>query len=133
LGLQALDAPLVEMTRRWSGPVPGCLHARLGQAPSGGWGRALACVALAAAIWTTGLNLYAARQADEGQRLKALMSQQVRQAFPEVPVVLNPCSKPANNWPRVRAARLPVPANASAACCNWRAVTCRSWWAASTA
>lgn len=91
LGLQALDVPLVEMTRRWSGPVPGWgLHARLGQAPSGGWGRALACVALAAAIWTTGLNLYAARQADEGQRLKALMSQQVRQAFPEVPVVLNP-------------------------------------------
>ncbi len=91
LGLQVLDAPLVEMTQRWSGPVPGWgLHARLGQAPSGGWGRALACVALATAIWTIGLNLYAARQADEGQWLKAWMSQQVRQAFPDVPVVLNP-------------------------------------------
>uniref|UniRef100_UPI0028B001BC type II secretion system protein GspL n=1 Tax=Pseudomonas rhodesiae TaxID=76760 RepID=UPI0028B001BC len=59
--------------------------------PSGaGWGRALACVALAVALWTLGLNLYAARQADAGQRLKTQMSQQVRQAFPELPVVLNP-------------------------------------------
>jgi general secretion pathway protein L len=91
LGLQALDVPLVEAQQRWSGAVPTWgLHARLSQAPRGGWGRALAGVALATAIWTVGLNLYAARQVDEGQRLKALMSQQVRQAFPELPVVLNP-------------------------------------------
>ncbi|QDH64881.1 type II secretion system protein GspL [Pseudomonas azotoformans] len=91
LGLQALDVPLVAQAQRWSGTVPGWgLHARLGQASGAGWGRALACVVLAAAIWTVGLNLYAARQVDEGQRLKALMNQQVRQAFPELPVVLNP-------------------------------------------
>ncbi|SFV13067.1 type II secretion system protein GspL [Pseudomonas sp. OV546] len=91
LGLQALDVPLVEATQRWSGPVPAWgLHGRLNQPSTGGWGRALACVALATAIWTVGLNLYAARQVEEGQRLKASMSQQVRQAFPELPVVLNP-------------------------------------------
>jgi general secretion pathway protein L len=91
LGQQALDVPLVDATQRWTGAVPTWgLHGHLNQRPSGGWGRALAGVALATAIWTVGLNLYAARQVDEGQRLKALMSQQVRQAFPELPVVLNP-------------------------------------------
>lgn len=91
LGQQALDLPLVDMAQRWSGPTPAWgLHGHLSQPASGGWGRALGCVAVAAAIWTLGLNVYAARQVDEGQRLKALMSQQVRQAFPELPVVLNP-------------------------------------------
>jgi len=91
LGQQALDVPLVDAAQRWSGPTPAWgLHGHLSQPAGGGWGRALGCVALAAVVWTVGLNLYAARQADEGQRLKALMSQQVRQAFPELPVVLNP-------------------------------------------
>ena len=91
LGLQALDLPLVAAAQRWSGPLPMWgLHGRLTQPSTGGWGRALACVVLATAIWTLGLNLYAARQVEQGQRLKALMSQQVRQAFPALPVVLNP-------------------------------------------
>ncbi len=91
LGLQALDVQLVDAAQRWSGPVPTWgLHGGLIQPSTVGWGRALACVALATAIWTLGLNLYAARQVEDGQRLKALMSQQVRQAYPELPVVLNP-------------------------------------------
>lgn len=95
LGQQALDkmldVRLVEAPHRWSGAVPAWgLHGHLNQRATGGWGRALACTALALAIWSVGLNLYAARQAEEGQRLKALMSQQVRQAFPELPVILNP-------------------------------------------
>ncbi|KMT52266.1 type II secretion system protein GspL [Pseudomonas fildesensis] len=95
LGQQALDeglaVPLVDDALRWSGAVPAWgLHGRLNPPTTEGWGRALACVALATAVWTLGLNLYAARQVDEGQRLKAGMSQQVRQAFPELPVVLNP-------------------------------------------
>ncbi|MGK9418664.1 type II secretion system protein GspL [Pseudomonas cedrina] len=91
LGAQTLDAQLVDAAQRWSGPLPAWgLHGHLSQPSTGGWGRALACVALATAIWVVGLNLYAARQVEEGQRLKALMSQQVRQAFPELPVVLNP-------------------------------------------
>ena len=91
LGLPPLATPPLEPAQRWSGALPGWgLQARPSQPSGAGWGRALACVALAVALWTLGLNLYAARQADEGQRLKTQMSQQVRQAFPELPVVLNP-------------------------------------------
>uniref|UniRef100_UPI003C7CCE95 type II secretion system protein GspL n=1 Tax=Pseudomonas veronii TaxID=76761 RepID=UPI003C7CCE95 len=88
---QGLEVPLAPEAQRWSGAVPGWgLHGRLNPPASGGWGRALAAVALATAVWTLGLNLYAARQAGEGQQLKVLLSQQVRQAFPELPVILNP-------------------------------------------
>lgn len=95
LGQQALnerlDAQLVETAQRWSGVAPAWgLHGHLNRPAAGGWGRAAACVALAVTLWTVGLNVYAARQAQEGLRLKALMSQQVRQAFPELPVILNP-------------------------------------------
>ncbi|MGR3889716.1 type II secretion system protein GspL [Pseudomonas sp. 1152_12] len=95
LGQHALDArfdvQLAATAQRWSGALPAWgLHGRLRQPSTGGWGRAVACVAVATGIWTLGLNLYAARQEDEGQRIKALMSQQVRQAFPDLPVILNP-------------------------------------------
>lgn len=79
--------------QRWCGTPPTWgLHGGL-DAPrvgAAGWGRALACSVLAVAIWTLGLNLYAARQAEEGKQLKAQMSQRVKQAFPELPVILNP-------------------------------------------
>ncbi|WP_419736148.1 type II secretion system protein GspL [Pseudomonas sp. COR18] len=55
-----------------------------------GWGRAVGCCLLALAVWAIGLNLYAAREVSEGQRMKQQMSQRVRQAFPELPVILNP-------------------------------------------
>ena len=79
--------------RRWSGPLPGWgLHGGMGrQGIRGtGWGRAAACCALAIAVWTVGLNLYAAREAGVGQQLKAQMNLRVKQAFPELPVILNP-------------------------------------------
>ncbi|KAA0942641.1 type II secretion system protein GspL [Pseudomonas sp. ANT_H14] len=102
LGQQALDDLLgsgVDLSRisedapqRWSGATPSWgFHGRLKRANgTAGWGRALGFTAVAVAIWTLGLNLYAARQVDGGQQLKARMSQQVRQAFPELPVILNP-------------------------------------------
>lgn len=100
LGPQALDELLrsgAELNQidgnaleRLSGPLPTWgLHGRIKIAPTG-WGRALALSGLALAVWTLGLNLYAARQADEGQRIKAHMNQQVRQAFPKLTVILNP-------------------------------------------
>ena len=52
--------------------------------------RLLVAAALALAVWVVGLNLYATREATQGQRLKAQMSQRVKQAFPELPVILNP-------------------------------------------
>ncbi|MGY5329936.1 type II secretion system protein GspL [Pseudomonas protegens] len=77
----------------WSGTPPSWgLHsgALAGTRAPQGWGRALGCCALAVAVWVLGLNLYAAREAEQGQRLKAQMSQRVKQVFPELPVVLNP-------------------------------------------
>jgi general secretion pathway protein L len=54
------------------------------------WGRTLSIWGVALAIWCLGLNLYAGHLADEGERLRARMVAQVRQAFPQLPVVLNP-------------------------------------------
>ncbi|WP_256581543.1 type II secretion system protein GspL [Pseudomonas sp. QC2] len=79
--------------QRWSAALPTWgLHGGVGKAPGSqaGWGRALACCALAIGVWLLGLNLYAAREASEGQQLKMQMSQRVKQAFPELPVILNP-------------------------------------------
>lgn len=68
------------------------LHTGLRAAPSAqhGWPRALALCASAAVIWTLGLNLYAAQLADAGQQLRQHMHQQVRAAYPQLPVILNP-------------------------------------------
>ena len=70
------ELPMAE-AQRWTGPLPG-------------WGRALGLCGLAVAVWVIGLNLYAAREASQGQQLKAHMAQRVKQAFPELPVILNP-------------------------------------------
>ncbi|PIB60738.1 type II secretion system protein GspL [Pseudomonas sp. 2822-17] len=77
----------------WSGAAPGwSLHAGIGKgaAPAAGWGRAAACCALAVGVWVAGLNLYAAREIAQGQQLKQQMNQRMKQAFPELPVILNP-------------------------------------------
>lgn len=88
-GAQPHTAP----EQRWSGPLPGWgLQGSVSRAGAAapGWGKALACCALAVTVWLLGLNFYAAREAGRGQQLKAQMSAQVRQAFPELPVILNP-------------------------------------------
>lgn len=62
-------------------------HASAGLAlakPIAGW------AVLAIAVWLTGLNVYAARLATQGQALKRQMAARVKAAFPEVPVVVNP-------------------------------------------
>lgn len=85
--------PELPAQQRWSGPAPAWgLHGGVDKAAgqAAGWGRALACCALAVGVWVLGLNLYAAREAAEGQQLKRQMTQRVKQAFPELPVVLNP-------------------------------------------
>ncbi|SCX36444.1 MULTISPECIES: type II secretion system protein GspL [unclassified Pseudomonas] len=79
--------------QRWNGAAPGWgLHAGVGRrtVPAAGWGRALGCCALAVGVWVAGLNLYAAREVAQGQQLKQQMSQRVKHAFPELPVILNP-------------------------------------------
>ena len=55
------------------------------------WQRpAMAWSAIVALVWLVGLNLYADRVEDEGQALKRAMAAQVKSAFPELSVVLNP-------------------------------------------
>ncbi|MHA3735388.1 type II secretion system protein GspL [Pseudomonas sp. Eth.TT006] len=86
------ELPMAE-AQRWTGPLPAWgLHGALQSQGSEqrGWGRALGLCAVAVAVWVIGLNLYAAREASQGQQLKAQMSQRVKQAFPELPVILNP-------------------------------------------
>lgn len=76
-----------------AGLDPACsLHTGLRRAPAAqhGWPRALGLCAVAAAIWTLGLNLHAAHLADAGQQLRQRMHQQVRAAYPQLPVILNP-------------------------------------------
>ncbi|SDZ62597.1 type II secretion system protein GspL [Pseudomonas sp. NFIX28] len=78
---------------RWTGQAPDWgLHGGVQRNTAGqqGWGRAAALCTAALLVWTLGLNLYAARQAAQGQQLKAQMSQRVQQVFPELPVILNP-------------------------------------------
>ncbi len=94
-GAEAPAAALEPHTeqQRWAAALPAWgLHGGVGKAsgPPAGWGRALACCALAVSVWLLGLNLYAARAASEGQQLKLQMTQRVKQAFPELPVILNP-------------------------------------------
>ncbi|NWD76134.1 type II secretion system protein GspL [Pseudomonas gingeri] len=96
VGAGAPDNALVQCLpedRAWSGKAPSWgLHAAAGPMASnaGGWGRAVACTLLAVAVWAVGLNLYAARQVEQGQQLKAWMTQRVQQAFPALPMILNP-------------------------------------------
>jgi general secretion pathway protein L len=87
IGSAAPDAelPMAE-AQRWTGPLPGWgLHGAVQQQRSEhrGWGQALGLCALAVAVWVIGLNLYAAREASQGQQFKAQMAQRVKQAFPE--------------------------------------------------
>lgn len=95
IGEGLADGAITHLPReqRWTGPLPGWgLQGGIDQrsASQSGWGRAAACCALAVAAWTLGLNLYAAREASQGQQLKAQMNLRVKQAFPELPVILNP-------------------------------------------
>ncbi|MBK5529859.1 type II secretion system protein GspL [Pseudomonas sp. TH06] len=86
------ELPMAD-AQRWTGPLPGWgLHGAVQQqaGEQRGWGRALGFSLLAVAVWVIGLNLYAAREADQGQQLKTQMNLRVKQAFPELPVILNP-------------------------------------------
>ena len=94
------ELPMAE-AQRWTGPLPGWgLHGAVQQQNTEhrGWGRALALLALAVTVWVVGLNLYAAREASQGQQLKAHMNQRVKQAFPELPVILNPLQQARQQW-----------------------------------
>ena len=71
-------------------PAPDLAGGLQGPAKPLGWGPVVAIWGVAATVWCLGLNLYAAQLASAGEQLGARMVSQVRQAFPYLPVVLNP-------------------------------------------
>jgi len=104
------DAPLaLPADGRWRQPSPGWSLALDDLRPDAGggarWRAPLAWAALALAIWIGGLNLYAARLANEAQALQAAMRQQVAQAFPELPVIVDPVKQATQRRDALRAAQ----------------------------
>jgi general secretion pathway protein L len=71
-------------------PAPNLAAGLRGPTKALGWRPVLAIWGVAATIWCLGLNLYAAHLASTGEQLRTRMVSQVRQAFPQLPVVLNP-------------------------------------------
>lgn len=69
------------------------------------WRAPLAWTAAASAVWLLGLNVYAARVADENTRLRQGMQQQVAQAFPDIAVVLDPLKQATQRRDALRASQ----------------------------
>lgn len=73
----------------WSWTLPQGQSASRSNQP--GWVRpALGWGAAAVLVWVVGLNIYAGRVEADGMALKRQMADQVKAAFPELSVVLNP-------------------------------------------
>ena len=84
---------LLPDAERWAGPRPswGWKAKRLASRDTRlQWTKPLVCCALAVLVWVTGLNLYANQLAEQGRQLQTAMGERVKQAFPEIPVILNP-------------------------------------------
>jgi len=87
-------APDLDPSARWLGPLPAwslalpALRPRRLQASP--WRRPLAWLGGAAAIWLLGLNVYAWQLQDEAQAIERRMAAQVRDVFPQLPVILDP-------------------------------------------
>ncbi|HWL29349.1 MAG TPA: type II secretion system protein GspL [Burkholderiaceae bacterium] len=78
---------------RWLAPLPDWSLASDALRPSsvsGRWGRAIRWTVAAAAVWLIGLNWYAAQLGDRVSGLRQGMQDAVMQAFPQVPVVIDP-------------------------------------------
>ncbi|HEY0293766.1 MAG TPA: type II secretion system protein GspL [Bordetella sp.] len=92
-GGQAPDAPLLEPTDpRWLADTPSWSLALPQLAPRqvSHWRPVWRWAVAAAVLWVAGLNLYAMQLRGEATRLRDTMVTQVRDAFPGIPVVLDP-------------------------------------------
>ncbi|MGB3290817.1 MAG: type II secretion system protein GspL [Burkholderiaceae bacterium] len=93
---------------RWLTPFPGwsLAHEALRPASAGGrWRKAIYWSAAAVAVWLIGLNWYAARLSDEAEALRRNMQEAVRQAFPQIPVVIDPLRQAQNQRDALRLAQ----------------------------
>ncbi|OZI55893.1 type II secretion system protein GspL [Bordetella genomosp. 4] len=77
---------------RWQAPNPGWSLAvpQLAPRQPSRWRGAAAWMAGAALIWIVGLNIYALQLEHETEQLRQHMEREVRDAFPDIPVVLDP-------------------------------------------
>lgn len=85
----------------WSLAVPALRPRRLQASP---WRRPLAWLGGAAAIWLLGLNVYAWQLQDEAQAIERRMAAQVRDVFPQLPVILDPLRQAIQQRDTLRAA-----------------------------
>lgn len=78
---------------RWLAPLPGWSLAQDELRPlsaKGRWRKPIYWSAAAVAVWAVGLNWYAAQLANEVESLQQGMQSTVVQAFPHIPVVIDP-------------------------------------------
>lgn len=78
---------------RWLAPLPGWSLAQDALRPvsaKGRWRRAIYWSAAAAAVWIVSLNWHAAQLANEVEALQQNMQSLVVQAFPQIPIVIDP-------------------------------------------
>lgn len=93
---------------RWLAPLPGWSLAREALRPataSGRWRRAIRWTAAAAAIWLVGLNWHAAQLGEQVRTLRQNMQDAVLQAFPHIPVVIDPVRQAQNQRDALRRAQ----------------------------
>lgn len=96
------DARWQGAARRWSLALPAL---RPAAAPLTRWHGPLRWAAAAAVIWLVGLNLHASQLRQEAAQLRTAMQQQVRQAFPDIPVVVDPVKQATQRRDSLRAAQ----------------------------
>jgi general secretion pathway protein L len=78
---------------RWTAPLPDwslAVDALRPASASGRWRRVIRWTTAAAAVWLIGLNGYAAQMGDRVTALQQRLQDAVLQAFPQVPVVIDP-------------------------------------------
>ena len=88
--------------RRWSLALP---ELRPATAPLARWRAPLLWGVAAALVWLIGLNLHASQLRGEAQGLRQAMQQQVRQAFPDIPVVVDPLKQATQRRDSLRASQ----------------------------
>jgi len=95
-------------TARWQGATPGWSLAladlqphRTGRSP---WRQPALWAAAAAAVWLLGLNVHAWQLGREEAGLRQRMTAQVKAAFPDIPVVLDPLRQAEQRRDSLRAA-----------------------------
>jgi len=90
---------------RWLAPLPSWSLAHDSLRPAsakGRWGKAVRWAGLAIAVWIVGLNVYATRLQGEVQDLQHKQQTAVMQAFPDIPIVIDPLRQARNQLEALR-------------------------------